>query len=125
MSNLLLAKNFTATGAITQRRLVKLGANDGEVQQAAAAADFVIGVSGELPAAIGERCDVSQIGIEWVEAGAAITRGALLMSDANGRAITAAAGAGANVRTAGIAQESATALGDLIRVLIIPGSFQG
>lgn len=125
MSNLLLAKNYTATAAIAARRLVKLGANDGEVQQAAAGTDLVIGVSGELPAALGERCDVSHLGIEYVEAGAAVTRGAQLMSDANGRAITAAAAAGSNVRTAGIALESATALGDQIRVLLQPGSFQG
>jgi hypothetical protein len=47
------------------------------------------------------------------------------MSDASGRAITAAAGAATNVRTAGIAQESASAAGDVVRMLIVPGSFQG
>lgn len=125
MSNLLLAKNFTATGAVTARRFIKFGANDGEVQQAAAASDALIGVCGELPAAIGERCDVSMAGIEYVEAGAAFTRGAQLMSDASGRAITAAAAAGTNVRTGGIAQESASAAGDVVRMLIVPGSFQG
>jgi len=42
-----------------------------------------------------------------------------------GRCVTAAPAAGANVRLVGIALEAATAVGDVIRVLIEFGSMQG
>lgn len=125
MSNILLSKSFQAAAAITAYTLVKHAAADDQVQAAAAGTDLVIGATQDVAPAIGERVDVAVVGITYVTAGAAITRGARLMSDASGRVITAAAAAGSNVNTVGSALESASAAGDVIRVLLGPGTFQG
>ena len=93
--------------------------------QATAAGSASIGVSDSIAVVSGERVDVQLVGVGEVEAGAAITVGALLMSDAQGRAITAAAAAGVNVRTVGVALEPAVAAGDIIRFQQSPGAFQG
>jgi hypothetical protein len=124
MSNLLLSRNLTAGGAITAYRLVLFSAAE-TVIQSATSGGAVIGACGEVAPASGERVDVTVAGIAFVEAGAVVARGALVMSDGSGRAITAAAAAGVNVRTAGVAMEDAAAAGDLIRVLLSPGNFQG
>ena len=121
-----IIKNFVAGGAIAQNRLVRLGATNLQVLQASAAADALIGVCHQPGgAASGERCDVVINGTADVEFGAAVTRGALLMADGNGRAITAAAAAGTNVRIVGVALTDAAASGDIGQVLLSPGSFQG
>lgn len=124
MANLGLTKTFTATGAIPAYSLVKFGSNDGEVVAAAAATDKIIGVSTEIAAASGERCDVQVDDIAFVLLGGSVTRGDLLTSDANGAGVTAAPAAGANNRIIGIAMKSG-ASGDVIDVLIAPGSVQG
>lgn len=125
MSNILLSKSFQAAAAIAAYTLVKHATADDQVQAAAAATDLVIGATQDVAPALGERVDVAITGITYITAGAAITRGARLMSDASGRVITAAAAAGSNVNTIGVALESATAAGDVIRVNLIPGTFQG
>ncbi|MGC4076281.1 MAG: DUF2190 family protein [Rubrivivax sp.] len=125
MSNPLLFKNYVAGAAIAANTLVKFGADDNTVLPAAAASDLVIGVSGDLPAALGERVDVVHVGIGFCVAGAAVARGSRLMSDASARAIAAAAAAGTNVNTAGVALETAAAAGDVIRALVAPATFQG
>lgn len=119
-----LTKAFKAEAAIASRRIVKFGAADDAVLQGAAGADFVIGVSTDIPAAIGETVDVCMEGIRDITYGGNVARGALLMSDANGKAITATAGAGVNVRTIGTALVSA-ALDDIGPAHIKPGVFQG
>lgn len=124
MSNPTLTKNYVAGGAIPAATIVKLS-SDTAVVAAAAATDSLIGVSTDIAAASGERCDVILQGIAFVVAGAAITRGALVTSDGSGRAVAAAPGAGTNNRVIGTALEAAGALGDVIRVLINPGSIQG
>jgi hypothetical protein len=63
-------------------------------------------------------------GIAVVKAGGTIAKGALVTSDAAGKAVAAAPGAGVNNRILGIAQESAVN-GDLFSVLITLGSLQG
>ncbi|MCC7047671.1 MAG: DUF2190 family protein [Alphaproteobacteria bacterium] len=125
MSSPTLIRAFVAgTGGVNQYRFVKFGAADGEVVQAAAA-DAVFGVSVQPGStAAGSRADVALGGVAEVYAGANVTRGALLTSDANGAAITAAAAAGTNVRIAGVAMVSA-ASGDIIPILLNPCSFQG
>ncbi|MCA3266635.1 MAG: DUF2190 family protein [Azospirillum sp.] len=121
-----IVKSFIAGGAIAAFRLVRFGANNTQVLQASAAGDSIIGVCHQpLGAALNERCDVALAGIVDVEFGAAVTRGALLTSDANGRAIVAAAAAGTNIRTIGQAMTDAAAAGDIGQVLLSPGSFQG
>lgn len=122
--NILLAKNFLAEAAILANRIVKFGAADGGVLQAAAVGDKLIGVTDNIGPASGERCDIIVAGIADIKAGGAITRGDLITTDATGQAVTAAPGAGTNNRVIGIAQKSGVS-GDVIEVLLQPGSVQG
>lgn len=124
MSNPLLFKAFTAGGTIAPYRLVKFSAAE-TVVQSAAVGDFHVGVNTDLTAASGERVEVVTHGIAYVEAGAAVTVGVLVTSDASGRGVAAAPAAGTNNRIIGIAMEAAAAAGDIIRVLLSPGSVQG
>lgn len=124
MTNQVLAKTYTAGGAISAFRIVKLGSNDGEVVQAAAATDLLIGVCAELAPASGERVDVHKIGIARVEFGGTVTRGNPVTADASGKAVAAAPAAGSNVRIIGFAEVSAVA-GDIADVLLAPGVMQG
>lgn len=120
-----LIKSFGAGATIPTRTLVKFaGPDDDTVIPAAAATDAVIGVSGELAAALGDRVDVHLTDLAEVTYGGAVTRGDLVVSDAVGRAVTAAPAAGANVRLAGTAMASGV-LGDIGVVLIARGSLQG
>jgi len=124
MANQVLAKNYTAGGAIAAFRIVKMGANDGEVVQAAAAADFLMGVNGELAPASGERVDIQKVGVARIEFGGTVTRGGPVTSDASGKAVAAAPAAGANARIIGFAEVSAVS-GDIADVLIAPSLMQG
>lgn len=123
-NNQLFSKSFNAGGAIAANSIVKAGANDYDVLQAAAGGDKVVGVSTELAAASGERCDVVLEGIADVKLGGTVARGDLLMSDASGFGIVAAAAAGSNVRVVGIAVISGVS-GDIIPVFLSPSMFQG
>jgi hypothetical protein len=124
VSNLILAKAFTAGGAISPYRIVRFSAAE-TVVQAAAATESVIGVNTDLTIVSGERVEVMTHGIAWVEAGAAITIGAPVTADSVGRGITAAPAAGVNNRIIGLALDAAVAAGDQIRVLLSPGLMQG
>lgn len=120
-----VAKTFLAGAAITKRRIVKLGADDKHVIQGAAATDSLIGVADSLGAAAAEDpIDVILQGIADVELGGTVTRGGLLSSDANGKAVAAAPGAGTNNRIIGFALASGVS-GDIIAVQISQGSVQG
>jgi hypothetical protein len=124
MANPNLIRNFLAEAAVNAFRIVKAGAADGQVLQAAAVGDKSIGVSTDIAAAINERCDVIMDGIADVTYGGAVTRGDLLTSDANGKAVTAAPGAGTNNRIIGIAVVSGV-LDDVGQVNIAPSMMQG
>jgi hypothetical protein len=124
MSNPILLRNFTAGAAIPAYRIVKISASE-TVIPAASATDLLMGVCDYVSPAINERVDIVLIGVAYIEAGAAVAAGALVTSDAAGRCVTAAPAAGSNVRIVGIALEAATAVGDVIRVLIEFGSMQG
>jgi hypothetical protein len=124
VSNLLLAKAFTAGGAINPYRIVRFSAAE-TVVQAAAATESVIGVNTDLSVVLNERVEVMTHGVAWVEAGAAIALGAPVASDASGRGVTAAPAAGVNNRIIGFALDAAVAAGDQIRVLLSPGLMQG
>jgi hypothetical protein len=123
-SNSLLTKNYTAGAAIAAFRIVKPGAADGAVIQAAAATDFLIGVNDGVAPASGERTDIVHTGIADVEFGGTVTRGGPVTSDANGRAVAAAPAAGSNVRIIGFAVNSQVS-GDIGPVLLEPGLMQG
>ena len=127
-SNFHPIKNYDAGGTIENRRIVKFGTADHQVVKAAAATDTPIGVSHEpdndgAPGA-GDRIDVALAGIVEVDYGGAVTRGDLLTSDANGKAVAAAPGAGANNGIIGIAEISGVD-GDIGEVRIAPQSLQG
>ena len=124
MSNLILAKAFNASGAISPYRIVRITSAD-NVEQAAAVSHTLIGVNSDLTIASGERVEIMTHGIAWVEAGAAIAVGSPVTSDASGRGVAAAPAAGVNNRIIGFALEAAVAAGDQIRVLLSPGQIQG
>lgn len=124
MSNPLLMKAFTAGGAISPYRIVRIASAE-TVEQAAAVANTMIGVNTDLAIVANERVEVAVQGIAFVEAGAAIAIGVLVTTDASGRGVTAAPAAGVNNRHVGIALDAAVAAGDIIRVLLSPGSVQG
>jgi len=124
MANTGLIKNLTAEGTIAPRRIVKPGANDYGVVQGAAATDSLIGVTGELGAASGDDVDVILTGIVDLEFGGAVTRGGEVTSDASGKGVAAAPGAGTNNRIIGIALVTA-ASGDIAPVLLAQGLKQG
>lgn len=107
MLNPILSKAFDAGAAVPAYTIIKLGANDGTAVPSAAATDALLGVSTSLPAALGERVDAILVGVAEVRYGGPVTRGDLLTSDANGKAVKAVAGAG--VRTIGVAMQSGVA----------------
>lgn len=122
--NTVLVRNFKAEAAVAAYRILKFGAADGQVLQAAAATDKLVAVSTDIAAALNERCDGTQVGIADVEYGGAVARGDPLTSDAVGRAVVAAPGAGSNVRIIGVAQMSGV-LGDIGQVNVAPSVMQG
>lgn len=124
MANNGLTKSYLAEGAITAQRIVKVGAADYGVLQAAAVSDKLIGVATEIDAASGERIDVVHEGIADLKIGGTVARGDLLTSDASGQGVTAAPSAGTNNRIVGMALVSGVT-GDIIPVLLSVGSFQG
>lgn len=67
----------------------------------------------------GDSCDVCVVGISKAVAGGAITAGAALSVDANGRLVTQSS---ANL-CVGYAKSSAAAAGDLFDALILPGAY--
>lgn len=124
MTNPTLTKSYRAEAAVTKRRIVKMGTADGSVLLGAAATDLIFGVSAEIDAAITEPCDVHVAGIAEVEFGGTVTRGGPVTSDATGRAVAAAPGAGVNNRIVGFALRSAV-VGDVAPVLLSQGVMQG
>lgn len=119
-----LTKGFIAGAAITKRRIVKIGAADGQVIQAAAATDVLFGVADVLDRASGETVDVILDGIAEVELGGTVTRGALVTADSVGRAVAAAPGAGVNHSVIGEVL-IAGVVGDWAPVRIRPFTYQG
>lgn len=113
MNNPTLTKNFTAGGTISPYRIVKFGSSDTEVLQAAAVSDALIGVDAGLGAASGERADVVVAGAVEVEYGGAVTRGGLLTTDADGKAVAASE----DDRIIGVAMQSGVS-GDIGSVLL-------
>jgi hypothetical protein len=119
-----LIAGFRAGAAIAPHRFVKFGADDNTVVQAAAATDAIIGVSSELAVTVGQPVDVHMGSLADVTYGGNVGRGALLTSDADGKAVAAAPGAGVNHRIGGLATREGVA-GDIGTVLIGPGQVQG
>ncbi len=104
-----LCLTIAATGTIAANRFVTPGG-----AQAGADAN-TLGVT-RTAAVSGDKIPVDVLGTATVEAGAAVSAGATLKSDASGRGITWAT-SGAKV---GLALEAASAAGQMIEVLLIP-----
>ncbi|PHY20809.1 capsid cement protein [Caulobacter sp. BP25] len=120
-----LTKNYTAGAAVARRRIVKFDAVDGQVLQGAAATDAIFGVSDmSADCVAGDRVDVRLTGVAEIDVGGAITRGAPVTSDANGKAVAAAPAAGSNVRIIGFANAT-YANGDIGDFLLSQGLMQG
>ena len=117
-------KQYIAETAIGANLIVKFGSTDDYAVLAAASTDKLMGVSGNVAGGAGERVDIIKSGIADVVAGGTFARGDLLTSDAAGKAIVAAPGAGTNARIIGIAEASAV-LNDIVPMLLAPCSMQG
>lgn len=105
-------RSVIAAGAVTQRRFVKTGG-----AQAAVQGEKVLGVSKYSAPDRGDLA-LDVLGSSVVEAGAAISLDADLVTDAQGRAIPAAGAVGE--RIAGRALSAATAAGSVIEILLTP-----
>jgi Uncharacterized conserved protein (DUF2190) len=119
-----LTKSYLAEGAINPNRIVKVGAADYGVLQAAAVAGKLLGISTEIDAANSERVDVVQEGIADLTLGGTVARGDFLTTDAPGQGVTAAAAAGTNNQVICKALTSGVN-GDIIPVLVAPSMLQG
>src|SRR5258707_200161 len=125
MANIIVfAKSFFSGGAIAPNSIVKAGANDYDVLQAAAVSDAFLGITTEAASIAAERVDVIMGGIADLKINGTVTRGALLTSDASGLGVAAAPSAGTNNRIIGTAITSGVA-GDVIPVLVQLGIMQG
>lgn len=99
-------------GVIKRRRFVII--NDKEqVIQATVNTQNIVGASSQPNEKAGEVAEVYD-GIVLVEAGAAVTAGTTVMTDAEGKAIPYVSGAG--VLTAGVAITTAGAAGELVSI---------
>lgn len=101
----ILITSVVAAVELTRRRFVGF---DGNVCANGAKALAVV----EADTAAGNVAPANVLGVILVEAGAAISAGAEVQSDASGKAITKAAGV-----SNGIAWDVATAAGDVIRIV--------
>lgn len=109
-----------AGAVVNQRRFVKIDST-GRAIQGAAGTDDIVGVALEAAAAAGDSIPVALFdgGKAEVEAGAAVTLGSALQSDATGRCID---NAGVLNRITGYALEAAAGAGEFITVLLAKGS---
>jgi len=124
MSNRDLVHAYKAGGAIAAYSLVKIGAADGEVLQATAVSDAILGVTTSIAAASGDTVDVAHEGIVDVKTGGVIARGAWVTTDGSGLGVASAPSAGTNNSVIGRALET-SASGDIIRVLLSINQIQG
>lgn len=120
----ILALAYLAAGVIPARTIVKHGAADGSALPATAGTDALLGVSTDIPAAIGDHADVHRQGVVPVTYGGNVTRGDPLTSNGAGLAILAAPGVGATLRIIGFAEVSGVA-NDIGSVLLAPGILRG
>lgn len=111
----LIPLEASADLSANQHRFLVVDAN-GQVAVAGAGV-LAVGVLQNDPAAQGEAATVMLDGVSKVVAGAAVTSGAEVASDASGRAVTAATGNRVN----GIALETCANAGEVIAVALLRG----
>lgn len=120
MTTPVLTKSYLAAAAIAACRFVKHGAADNAAIQATDASVPILGVSEQLAADSGHMVDVVKVGLAYLELGGAVTRGNLLIPDANGKGIAATVVAGTEQHAGAVAEVSGVA-GDVIPVQVTPG----
>ncbi len=108
---------LAAGEALTKYRFVKAAATEGQVDLCDAATDRPLGVTQQSAAAQGDAAPVDVLGVIKVEAGAAVAFGAVVGTDASGRAVAKST---AGDFIAGTALEAAGAAGDIIAVMLTP-----
>lgn len=120
-----LEKSVNCTAALATAFLVaKFGADDNTLSQATASTEDLVGVFQHTTTAAGQEVRVMLSGISRVKLGGTVTRGGLLTSDANGKAVAIGAVAGTNYAVIGRAMASGVA-DDIIPILIAPSRAQG
>ena len=82
-------RNYLAATLIGAFLIAKHSANDGEVAQASAATDALMGVTDGVAPAAGERVDIVKSGLADVTYGGNVAKGDPLTSNADGKAIKA------------------------------------
>lgn len=117
-------KSMTAQGTVDPFLICKPGTLDLTVVIATAATDLLIGTSDALGKVTGELVDIDVRPIAEVRLGGSVTRGQQLTANGSGKAVTAAPGAGANVRVIGVALKSGAA-DDVVPYLRALGTVQG
>lgn len=119
--NPVLIKSYKAGAAIAACRFVKHGAADGAAIQCTDASKAVLGISEQIAVAVGDMADVVKLGLAYLELGDTVTRGDVLIPDANGKGIPATVVAGTEQHAGAVAETSGVA-GDIIPVQVIPGT---
>lgn len=120
-----LEKSVKCTAALATAYLIaKFGADDDTLSQATASTEELVGVFQHTTSATGDEVRVMLDGITRVALGGTVTRGNYITSDANGKAIAAAPGAGVNAYIIGKSLASGVA-GDIIPVHLHQGRIQG
>ena len=117
--------HYTAQGGILRYRFVTPGTADRTVKVAEGATAPLTGVCHDINLADGERGDIVRDAMPEIEYGGTVTRGDLLTSDAEGRAIAVVdPAAGATVYYGAIAEVSGV-LGDICPTFLATGKLIG
>lgn len=117
-------KSLAAQSAVAAFLILKPGTADMTAVPAAAATDLLLGTADSLDKATGEMVDLDLRPIAEVRLGGAISRGQPITSNAAGKGVVAAPGAGSNVRIIGFAAKNGVAE-DVIPYFRAPGVMQG
>lgn len=117
-----LVKSYVAAADIAANLIVKAAvpATGTTIAAAASATDSLLGVVDSLGGNAGRAVDVTLQGLAEVRLGGNVAFNDPLTSDASGKAVVAAASAGANKRIVGYALAPG-ALDDLIPIRVAPG----
>lgn len=119
MANTRLFKTYDVTGDLAPYRIAAWSGAPGNVKQAAAPGEALLGTADELGKQPNRRTDIALSDLPEVETGAAVSAGQALTSDAQGRAVPATA---AGQRIIGFAMEGSAA-GTIITYQFAPGCF--
>ncbi len=117
--NATLTKTYAAGAAIAAYRFCKHGSADNAAIQGTDGSAPLLGVSEGIAAASGASVDIIKGGLALLELGGTVTRGNVLIPDANGKGVAASVVAGTLQYGGAIAEVSGVA-GDIIAVNVAP-----